>query len=448
MGKVSEEEVLEDTVEIVENWLNYRGHDNRTPGMSVAIAVDKDVVYRRDFGYADLDSEEELDDHSFRIASLSKMFTALTLVKLREEDAISLDDKLSDHLEQIPSEIGDIRIKHIMMHCSGLARDGTTDYWNTGNFPSEQELREYRQPPVKKPLEHWKYSNLGYGLLGQIIEQVSDQSYTEAVEEKVLNPLGMNDTEVDPENRGDLATGYGNYRPLTQREVMEDCPTNALASATGLVSTAEDIAKFAASTFGNDFIVEEADLKELLKTHWDMETGEKWGLGFKNMEVADREVYGHSGGFPGHYSSIGICPEDQVAVVVMGNTIDLEIEKIMKSILHTFLKTKDLYPEFREEIERQEKFVGTYADRWGETEVKKLNNGLVMYPASTKPLENHLKIVEEDGDLKLEGGTGYGYTGEKVQISEDGETLTVAAKKCEQIEHFELGESALQDWKN
>lgn len=444
-----EPEMLEDTVKMINNWINYKGNQQRIPGFKYAIVQGNETLHKESFGYSDLETKKELDDQSFRIASLSKIFTSLTVMKLREQNQLYLDDHLSDYLNWIPEEMNDIRIKHVLMHCAGLTRDGNTDYWRTGEFPTEEEIREYTEErkPVKEPLKQWKYSNAGYGILGQLIQEASNQSYTEAVEELVLKPLDLENTEIDPENREDLATGYGRNIPQQKREEMQDTQANALSSATGLVSTVEDLANFASSTFSEDFIIDHLDLREMRKNHWDMQTGEKWGLGVKNMEVAGREVYGHSGSFPGHHTSIGICPDEELAVVVAGNTIDLEIEKWMKTILQTLLKTKDLYPEFEEELEKQDKFEGFYSNRWGETEVRKLNHGLVMYSAGSKPLENYLKIVENDeGDLKMEGGSGYGATGERVHLKNGEQTLVSGVSESERSDIPELGESALKDW--
>lgn len=445
-----DKEMLEDAVKMINSWINYKGNQQRTPGFNYAIVHGDETVHKESFGYSDLETQQQLEDHSFRIASLSKIFTSLTVMKLREQDRLTLDDHLSDHLDWLPEEMNDIRIKHILMHCGGLTRDGNTDYWRTGEFPTEQELREYTEErkPVEEPLKQWKYSNAGYGILGQLIQEVSGQSYRETVENLVLNPLGLENTEVDPEDRGNLATGYGRNMPQEERQEMEDATAKALSSATGLVSTIEDLANFASSTFSEDFIIDQLDLREMRKNHWDMQTGEKWGLGVKNMEVAGREVYGHSGSFPGHHTSIGVCPDEEIAVVVAGNTIDLEIEKWMKTILHTVLKTKDLYPEFEEELEEQDELEGLYTNKWGETEIRKLNNGLVMYYAGSKPLENYLKIVENDeGNLKMEGGAGYGATGERVHLKNDGETLVTGVSESERTEVPDLGESALEDWK-
>ena len=361
-----------------------------------------------------------------------------------------MHDKLDEYLDWIPEQMSDVRIKHVMMHCGGLTRDGVTDYWSEGEFPTQIDVENYvtERPPVKEPLQHWKYSNMGYGILGQLIEKVTGKTYAQVIKEEILDPLGMDDTLIDPESPDNYATGYGRYKPLEERKKMEWRQTNALTSATGIVSTVKDIARFAASTFTEEFVLNKIDLREMRKNHWDMKTGEKYGLGVKNIEVANRDVYGHAGSFPGHHSSVGICPDEEIAVVVMGNTIDLEIEKIMRTIMHTLLKAKDLYPEFEDEIDGREKLSGSYTNQWGETEIRKLNNGLVLYGASSKPLENYLKVVETEDGLELDEGTGYSTTGEEITLEENGQVMAMGASRSGRTEHHELGESALKNWRN
>jgi len=90
MSEGIEQDVLEDATDMIDNWLNHRGHENLTPGISYAVVSEDEIIHKEQFGYADLSNEEQLADHRFSIASLSKIITATAIMKLREKNRTQL----------------------------------------------------------------------------------------------------------------------------------------------------------------------------------------------------------------------------------------------------------------------------------------------------------------------------------------------------------------------
>src|SRR3989442_7295648 len=186
---------------------------------------------------------------TFRMASHSKLFTAIAIMQLREEGKLRLDDPVAKYLiwfkaKPAGDDDGPITIEQLLSHSSGLQREAG-DHWTSFGFPTADELRHLyadRQAAFA-PSVRWKYSNLAYAVAGMIIEQISGQRWADYIDRNIFRPLGMLASSVD-KNMPGLAVPYGRRMPDGTREVLPFVDARGMAAATGLPSKVADMAKF------------------------------------------------------------------------------------------------------------------------------------------------------------------------------------------------------------
>ena len=152
------------------------------------------------FGYADIETKKPVTlDTRFRIASISKTFTAVGILQLRDAGALCLDDPVSKYLDWFDLQYEGapaITVRNLLTHSSGLPRDSHNPMWTECDAPAWDEFVRALQtrPPTRPPYDKFAYSNVGYSLLGGIIEQVSGESWASYLQRNIVDPLGMSDT--------------------------------------------------------------------------------------------------------------------------------------------------------------------------------------------------------------------------------------------------------------
>jgi len=413
---------------VVDRWINYQAFIKKVPGLSVGIVHDGKVILSKGYGYADVDRKLSADtDTGYRIASISKVFSAISIMQLVEQKKLRLDDLVSDHLDWFADK--NITTRQLLTHSAGMDRDGDSAHWEDDVFPDLERLRRIANENVGglSTLERFKYSNVGYSLIGQIIEKVSGVSYEEYVRENILSKLGMNNTFVDfSESAGKLAVGYGRDLPNLEREVFPNPKTGAMAPAAGFVSNVDDLCKFISAQFlDSELLLSKESKKEMQRTHW-AEDGEDhlWGLGYEISKVGDHKIVGHAGAFPGFITKLGIDQKRKLGVVVLGNAIDFSAVSIFNGIFHIINhveKSFDKSDSLKEKGIDPRKYEGLFHSRWCDVEVVEINDSLsLIYPSSGNPFEGAFKLSYESPSVfKIEGKDGFDYVGEKAVFDFD-----------------------------
>ena len=239
-----------DAAAYFDRWLEFRLTADRVPGVQAAVLCDNEVVLSAAHGIADVKTGEPLTDrHLFRIASHSKTFTATAVMQLVEGCELRLDDTVGERLVELaPSPITTVTVRELFSHPGGVVRDGWDgDFWQLDRaFPDRAELLRIAadDSAVLGRNERFKYSNVGYSLLGLIVEQVSGTPFRDYVIEHVIGPLGLTDTgpDLDEARRGDYAGGHAALAYANTRIPIDHIDTGAMSAATGLYSTASDLA--------------------------------------------------------------------------------------------------------------------------------------------------------------------------------------------------------------
>ena len=249
---------LAEALNVVEVWLDAQRDYERLPAISAAIVHDQELVWSGAMGMADLDEGRPATSSTlYSICSISKLFTSVAIMQLRDQGKLRLSDRVSKHLpfyslKQKYPESTPVTIEGLLTHSAGLPREADYPYWSGPGFefPTKEEViaRLSHQETLHPSQTEYQYSNLGVSLAGYIVEEVSGQPYGEYVRRHILDPLGMDDTYPEmPEQHigGQLATGYGSLTREGTRNEAAFFQAKGIAPAAGYASTVDDLAKFA-----------------------------------------------------------------------------------------------------------------------------------------------------------------------------------------------------------
>ena len=260
-------------------------------------------------------------DVQYRIGSITKTFTAVLILALRDEGRLTLDDPLGLHVPG--GKHGGLTIRQLLTHLSGIQREPVGDVWWTLRTPDHPdflaglELAEAVLPPQRQ----LHYSNVAYAILGEVVARLDGRSWAESLGQRILRPLGLSRTTLDPATPH--ARGWF-VDPYADRLLAEpDFPTRALAPAMQLWSTATDLTRWAA--FIADPVAEvlaPATVDEMChpQVMWDIDAWNlAWGLGFMLLRQGDRILVGHEGAMPGFLAGCYTRRSDSVGAVAFAN---------------------------------------------------------------------------------------------------------------------------------
>jgi CubicO group peptidase (beta-lactamase class C family) len=343
-----DKKALGQSLAFIKSWLRFRYEREEIPGFVVAVSHAGELMMNEAYGYADLEGRTPLTpQHIFRIASHSKTFTATSLMQLQEQEKLHIDDPVAMHISWIKDHSDGrwhkVTLRQLMSHSAGVLRDGLdADYWQLEQpFPDEDELRAIvlGASLVIDPSTKFKYSNIGYALLGMVIEAVSGQTYNDYVAEHIVARLGLNRTGPDftPTIKRAVATGYAR-RDTASRLPIAHINTHSMSPATGFYATAEDLCDyFTAQFIGSGELLGDTSKKEMQRKQWDMnffgQSDQKgYGLGFEIDYLQGRQMIGHGGGFPGYTTRSIADPLNELVVVVLTNCVNGPATEIVKGI--------------------------------------------------------------------------------------------------------------------
>jgi CubicO group peptidase (beta-lactamase class C family) len=436
---------VRDAVNVVEVWLDAQRAYERIPAISGALVHDQELIWAGAFGYADPETGVPATSKTaYSICSISKLFTAVGIMQLRDEGLLRLEDPVEDLLpwfniqETYPGS-PPVTVRGILTHSSGLPRESDYPYWiHPFDFPDHEQVvdRLGEQEMLYPSDRYYQYSNLGLTLAGEIVAELSGQPYDQYVRHRILDPIGMSSTWPDIGQHPEpdrLAVGYSSTRRDGTRMRMPPFEVEGIAPAAGFASTVEDLARFASWQFeiletGGDAVLSGNTLREMQRVHWlDPDWEITRGLGFGVYRNDGVTYVGHYGLCPGYYSAIRLHPPSHLAAVVMMNAIALSPSALAVEALRILGPSVDealdesaavedgLLDADYEAVEMPpafERFLGSYDENpWGgEAAVVPWAGGLAilwlptMNPADElTPLrhvgDNTFRRIREDGEL-------------------------------------------------
>jgi CubicO group peptidase (beta-lactamase class C family) len=427
--KTSQTEAIQTALDYVPMWLELQQRYMPFVGAQVAVRVDGELLLDHAVGHADIANGVLLDTgHLFRVASHSKTFTAVACMQLVEQGKLRLDDEAGSHVPEIAdSAMAGVTVRELLAHGSGMIRDGDNcDFWDVARpFPDNEEIIRTicEHGKVLEPNEHFKYSNIGYSLLGMIIEAVTGTMYRDYVTENIVNRLGLKNTgpELDEARIGEYAKGYTSRAHGPDRVEIEHIDTRAESAATGFYATASDLtAYFQAHLDGDDRLLSDASKRRMRQVQWRISDEAMYGLGLSITKVNGRTYYGHSGGYPGHITMSKFDPERKLSISVLTNAADGPAAALCTAILRLIDRALD--EDAKAEVhdaESLQRFTGRFAFLGGLTDVVDLGGRLY---ALTPTLDNPAEVatgldVVSDTELKVIDDGGFGGYGEKMRYT-------------------------------
>ena len=293
----------------------------RLPSVSAAVFRGEELAWSDAFGLADVEQRVEASpDTQYAVASITKTFTAASILQLRDAGKLDLDDPLSKHLPEAAH--GTPTLRRMLAHASGLQREPPGEIWETLTFPGEEDLlrglEEAEQ--VLPPMAAWHYSNLAYALLGIVVARISGTLFRDHVQERLLEPLRLERTTWGPGEGAALPYFIEPYSDSVRREPVLEL--GGKGGESGLYSTVGDLARWGAFLCDPDEAVlkpssaaELHDLNVMADASWTR----GWGLGIELWRRGERVFGGHTGGFPGFLSILAYSRRDRIGAVVLTN---------------------------------------------------------------------------------------------------------------------------------
>jgi CubicO group peptidase (beta-lactamase class C family) len=421
-------DAIVDAVRYFDSWLAFRQGYDQIPGIQAAVWCDGELLLSAAYGHADIENGARLTpQHLFRVASHSKTFTATAILQLVERGVLRLDDTAVRWLPFLQgAPIAAITIHELLAHGGGIIRDGRDgDFWQlAAGFPNEGTLRTVALDGahVRPTNERFKYSNIGYSILGLIITAAAGQPYATYIREHIIDALSLSNTgpEYEPSRAAEYATGYTGLAYANRRIPIDHADTAAMAAATGLFSTAEDLVRyFSAHAYGDDRLISDTSKRRMHRAEWKVDgRNDEYGLGFIRPAIAGRTVVGHLGAFPGYRSKTYVDPVDRLAVCVLANAIDAPIEVLASAMLKVMQLaltsgSASTHQATANDIDPT-RFTGRFANIWGVFDIAYLGQQLYLIdPTLDDPTDDLTTLtVIDERTLCVTSGVGYHAVGE------------------------------------
>jgi CubicO group peptidase (beta-lactamase class C family) len=293
---------------------------------AVLVGIDGKIVFEKAYGLGDEEwSASSTPDTKFRIASLSKQFTAACILLLQERGQLNVHDRMSRYLSGLPVAWQAITIHQLLTHTSGIP-----DYTNSSESPRIHRTGATPQQMIglvaDKPLDfapgsNWSYSNTGYILLGMIVEKVSGQSYADFLKTNIFEPLGMKDSGYD-RARNILKERASGYEIIDGHVANADFTDMSVPfSAGGIYSTVEDMYRWNEALTEAGKLLSADSLKQMFTEYPEAaHEGQHYGYGVVISRLKfGRLLYYHGGGVEGFSSSLQRYPNDRVCIVILSN---------------------------------------------------------------------------------------------------------------------------------
>ncbi len=293
------------------------------PGAVALVAKGGKAIYRQAFGMADMENNVAMrPEHVFEIGSITKQFTAVSILMLMEQGKLKLDDPVTKFIPDYPMQGSTITIHHLLTHTSGIksytSLEKWTKVWRQDMKPMEMIDLFKNEPMEFAPGEKWNYNNSAYFMLGYIIEKASGIPYPEFLEKNIFTPLGMKNTYYGSQSKiiKNRAQGYQKQEDYVRAEYLS---LTQPYSAGSIMSTVDDLYTWQLAINANKLVKKEtiqlAHTPVKLNNGKVQEYGYGWGIG----EVNGSPTTEHSGGIFGFLTNAIYLPKEDVFVAVFSN---------------------------------------------------------------------------------------------------------------------------------
>lgn len=320
--------------------------EGRSPSLAAAVQRQGQVVWNGSRTCVDGHAPDA--DTQFRIGSLTKTFTAVLVLRLRDEGLLDLADPLEKHLPG--TEAGDVTLHQLLGHSAGLGAESPAPWWERTPGSLRPGLADVlgEQSRMHPAGRRHHYSNPGYTLLGALVEAARGASWAEVLRNEILEPLGMHRTS--PQAQAPHAGGWAvhPWADVMLPEPAEDL--GLMAPAGQLWSTTADLLRFAAFLAeGDDRVLAATSVAEMKEPAAPPESGDwdgHYGLGLQVIRRKGRTLIGHTGSLPGFLAALWFSAEDDVAAVTFANvTSGVPVGEVAAALVDIVAEAEPRIPE-------------------------------------------------------------------------------------------------------
>jgi CubicO group peptidase (beta-lactamase class C family) len=409
-GEAAEERRVADAVRVLDSWIGEQMRYHGTPGLAIGLVHGDRVVWSKAYGSADLATSATVTTATpFRLGSLSKVFTALAVMQLRDDGKLALDDPVARHLPwfRVGTAYPDappITIRHLLTHTAGLPRELAYPYWTTHTFPDRETFHAAlaTQSVFSPPGAAYRYSNVGIALLGEVVEAAAGEPYAAFLQRRLLAPLAMGASSAAPDAAlvARLARAYQRRRGSEPRREIAYYDTGTFAPMGGVVSTVDDLTRLLGLLLSADAggaarpaagtVLAAPTLAEMQRAQFVYPSfaGGR-GLGFAVSRRDGATYVGHGGWIGGHRSDLICDMARRLGVVVLTNADDAPPGPFARralALVGAALDGPAKPPAERIPDPAWARYFGTYTDPWGwEIEVLTLGGELGLYEHDYPP---------------------------------------------------------------
>jgi CubicO group peptidase (beta-lactamase class C family) len=378
-----------------------------SPGCALAVIKDGQIIYKRGYGMSNLEYSIPISPSSiFHIASISKEFTAMSIVMLANQGKLSLDDDVRKYVPEVPDLGERITIRHLIHHTSGL-RDQWSLLelagWREDDVITEGDILDLvsRQKALNfRPGEEHLYSNTGYTLLAIIVKRVSGQSLREFADANIFKPLGMTRTHFHDDHTMIVKDRTSAYQPRKGGGLKVSIPVFDTYGATSLFTTVEDMAKWD-QNFVDKKVGGEAAMAQML-TPGVLNNGKKltYAFGLAVGEYKGLKTVGHGGADAGYRSDFIRFPDQRFSFVCLCNFSRSNPGMLTRRVADIYLAD-----QLKPERPREKKPTAAAVSTGEKPTVKELSNTAGAY--YDRKGEQTIRITLKDGKLTADVGPGF-----------------------------------------
>jgi len=323
---------------------------NNIPGALVAVASRGEIVDLRKYGMANVELSVPVEDNTvFEIGSISKQFVSAAVMLLVEEGKLDLDKSIHHYLPDLPGDWLGVTMRQLLTHTSGIPDYEEIRSYDVYRFrltPEEVIRIAHARPMDFEPGTGSYYSNTGYFLASMIVERIEGRPLGKVLESRIFGPLGMTQSRfADPE--AIIAHRAAGYWVNKVGELINRNPTemSSTLGAGGMLSSAQDMAKWDEALYGNYFL--SAESKKAMWTSVMLPNGEdtEYGFGWSVNPYQGMRSQSHRGQVAGFVASFARYPDQETAIIVFMNRYRVSSSYLHYAVLHTYMPSLGPIPE-------------------------------------------------------------------------------------------------------
>ncbi|MEM6894665.1 MAG: serine hydrolase domain-containing protein [Bacteroidota bacterium] len=316
-------------------------------GLSISVSIQDSLVWSEGFGHSDLAGKTQIDPSEtlFRIASISKPFTATLLARMYEEGMVDLNASVYDHVPNFPKKKHDFTLRQLAMHRAGIRHYRGGEKENKEPLSLEEGLRFFEKSKLRfEPGTEYGYSSYGYNLLGLALQKAAQKPFEILLANYVTQPLGLTHTLPDTAEYENLTTS-GFFSSNGKGKIQEAEYVNLYMKMPcgGLLSTSEDLVQFGNAYAQGTFL--KAETQQIVLEDLPLPSGKTTGYGMGwgvSKDKKGRAFWSHTGGNTGSVCRLVVYPEQKMTIAIVSNTFGIDYLKFIRNVFqisNTFLDT-------------------------------------------------------------------------------------------------------------